>query len=403
VPEDNIISALILFQHEVLVGFEKCEKAKKPASVVVIYFDVAKAFDTVPHSKMLTYIHSRYNLPTYLIVLLKSYLSGRTMLVKVNDSISSPVSVTSGVPQGSVIGPTLFLAYINAVTDISLSEGSSLILYADDMAMTHALDSENSVNEIQDDIDKISERIKSLALALNVSKCKYQIISLSTVKLSISISLNNTGLEQVQEYKYLGVDVDDKFTFSNHTTRVSCKAKQAIGALCRTLRKWAPGNVFSKIITTLVFPIFLYAIEAWYPPYMKDRVRIERVVKYAARLVSNKFSSELQYDTLLDILNWKPLYRQVAERRLLLIKKYIDRTRFLPEKVFPIIPPSSSRFSQRLRVIQNRHNCILELRRKHRNKLEDSLCAMLHISRIAAYRLHSVSTSNIVSTCLRSS
>jgi hypothetical protein len=210
--------------------------------------------------------------------------------------------------------------------------------------MTHALDSENSVNEIQDDIDKISERIKSLALALNVSKCKYQIISLSTVKLSISISLNNTGLEQVQEYKYLGVDVDDKFTFSNQTTRVSCKAN-------------------------------LYAIEAWYPPYMKDRVRIERVVKYAARLVSNKFSSELQYDTLLDILNWKPLYRQVAERRLLLIKKYIDRTRFLPEKVFPIIPPSSSRFSQRLRVIQNRHNCILELRRKHRNKLEDSLCA----------------------------
>jgi hypothetical protein len=86
-----------------------------------------------------------------------------------------------------------------------------------------------------------------------------------------------------------------------------------------------------------------------------------------------KNPSEL-WNTAVSFFN-SNISNSVVERWLLLIKKYIDRTRFLPEKVFPIIPPSSSRFSQRLRVIQNRHNCILELRRKHRNKLEDSLCA----------------------------
>jgi hypothetical protein len=78
------------------------------------------------------------------------------------------------------------------------------------------MDSDNAVEEIQDDVSKISDCIVQLGLAFNTNKCQFEIISLTNIKSSSSITLNNRNLEQVKIYKYLGVDVDDKFTFSSH-------------------------------------------------------------------------------------------------------------------------------------------------------------------------------------------
>jgi ribonucleases P/MRP protein subunit RPP40 len=101
------------------------------------------------------------------------------MKVKVNGSFSKVQYVLSGVPQGSILGPTLFIAYIDSVCRLQLSEHSKLILYADDMALIHPMFSESSIRELQKDIDTIGNQVNSLSLSLNALKCVFIQISLS--------------------------------------------------------------------------------------------------------------------------------------------------------------------------------------------------------------------------------
>jgi exonuclease III len=296
--------AIVLLQHYILKGFVLCEKVKRPANVVVIYFDIAKAFDTVPHDKLLQRLQEKFNIPLNALNMLKSYLTNRTMRVKVAEEMSACAPVTSGVPQGSVLGPLLFNSYINAVAELKdddkISNWSSLILFADDLVYVHPVHADDARDVTHKDIVTINDCINSLALQLNVKKCKLQIMSLAPKgKSNLSVSLNGKPLENVSVYKYLGVDFDDRLSFGEHTTRVTNAVKKGIGALCRSLRKWAPVEVFNKAILTTTLPIFLYSIESWYPPHLKNQIRLERVLKYAIRLILNNFNHETSYEDLL--------------------------------------------------------------------------------------------------------
>lgn len=370
------VDAILLFEHFILRGFEVCEKRKVPANVAVVYFDVAKAFDSVPHSILLAKIGRHYHLPLYLLAFLRSYLTGRSLRVKVNNSLSSSCPVTSGVPQGSVLGPSLFLAVINAVAEVPLSEGSQLILFADDMVLIRPLFGTVEATLLQADVDIISHSVDSLGLQLNPSKCNFELISLGAVNLvDLSLNLNGVQLQRVTSYRYLGVDVDDRLSFASHTSRVVLSAKRGIGELCRSLRKWAPVAVFRTAIMSIALPAFFYAIEVWYPPHQKDQLRLERVVKYAARIVLNNFSHDTTYDELLTRMGWRSLSRQVAERQLLSVKKYMEGSRFMPDCVFPMAGVKVTRCSQRLKSKFPEHHLHLAPMCGQRNCLEDKLPA----------------------------
>ena len=257
------------------------------------------------------------------LTFVRSYLSGRTMRVKVGNSLSTCCPVDSGVPQGSVLGPSLFLACINEIADLNLKEHSRIILFADDLALVHPLCSEDSVCQAQDDLNNLSSCIKDLGLKLNVGKCRYiSVHHLSNAATSTSLtppvfSIDGTPLEKVEEYKYLGISIDDKLNFAKHTTTVVIRAKQIIGALSRALRKWSTAKVLKSAFTSIALPVLFYAIESWYPPNITQQYQIERVQKFAARLISNNFSQASSYEQLLDAANLRPIYRQVAERRRL--------------------------------------------------------------------------------------
>jgi hypothetical protein len=171
----------------------------------------------------------------------------------------------------------------------------------------------------------------------------------------------------------LGVDIDDRLDFSLQTQRIVTSTKRGIGALCSSLRKWAPREVFYKAIDAIVLPAFLYAIEAWYPPHQKDQKKLEQVIRYAGRLILNDF--EIKYDDLLGKLNWKPLFRRIAEKRLLLVKKYMEGCRFIPSFVFEFEGEEQSRHSQRLKSKQQKHCLALKIFRNQKNVHEEKLSA----------------------------
>jgi hypothetical protein len=284
--------------------------------------------------------------------------------------------MTSGVPQGSVLGPALFVLYINSVTEQALSAQSKLILYADDMVLVHPLNKANSIDEIQNDVNKLNSTILSLGLKFNSKKCKAQMITLTpSTEGNESISLGGEMLELVTTYKYLGVEIDNQLTFTPQTTKAVLKAKQAIGAMFRQLRKWAPIEVFKTSITSIVLPAFFYAIPIWYPPGNGDKIRLERVQKYAARLILNDFKKSTAYEDLLLKLDWKPLTRKVTEQRLQQMWKYVMEKEILPAEVFQMEEESHSRQSKRLLSKRNRTKMLVKSNNNQKNKKEEKLAA----------------------------
>ena len=125
-------------------------------SICSVFLDLKKAFDSVPHQPLLNTL-ATLNLPSHLLCWIHSYLSNHSQRVKVSGSLSQPCQVLSGVPQGSILGPLLFLIYINDITNISLSPQSNLILYADDILYFHPVISSSCMTSIQNDLNTISE------------------------------------------------------------------------------------------------------------------------------------------------------------------------------------------------------------------------------------------------------
>jgi exonuclease III len=369
--------ALLVLQHHILRGFEKCERAKKSTNVCVIYFDVAKAFDTVSHNRLLNQLHEAYNLPHCLLNLLKAYLTNSRMRVKVKQTISRSINVTSGVVQGSTLGPTLFVAYINKLAELTLSEKSDIVLYADDIALVHPLDEDASEVQIQDDINKIQESLNDMGLKLNAKKCQYMIFSLSPQgpRRGTVFRLNEEVLIQVDHYKYLGIVMDEKMTFSSHTKQVVSKTKRSIGALSRWLRKWASSQVLGIAIQSISLPILMYAIEVWYPPDLINQKNVEKIQKFGARLVSNDFRHDVNYEELLAKSKWKPLFRIVAERRLTSIHGYMNGTKYVPQELFPVQNLDNRRRSSRLAEIRNTNRSLMLCTARHANTKESKLAA----------------------------
>jgi hypothetical protein len=369
--------AILNFQHYVLKGFRECESVNRATNVAAVFFDISKAFDTVPHDQLLICLAQKCKLSPLWLRFIQSYLTDRTMRVRVGQSFSKPACVDSGVPQGSVLGPTLFITFINQVFEVSMNSKSRIILYADDMVHLHPLDEDNSEGIVQTDIDVISDCIKSMGLKFNADKCQVMVLGLGNPKRKpqLNIFVDGNKLQQVSVYKYLGVDIDDRLSFAAHVCKVAMKTKRCIGALSSSLRKWASKKILESAITSIALPLMLYAIESWYPPDTGQQIKLCRVHKYAARLLTNNFSHLSTYEQLLAALNWRPLPRLVLERRLSLTYKYVHGKRFIDPQVFALEPINDiTRQSQRIRANSRKHSLNLSTFTQ-KNEKENKLAA----------------------------
>ena len=144
--------------------------------ICAVFLDLSKAFDSVPHRPLLQKLQA-FAISLDLLKWLFSYLYNRKQFVFLNGQQSTVSSVSSGVPQGSVLGPLLFLIYINDLPSAPLSPGTNIVLYADDILLYREISCQSDYKFLQSDILLISQWVNSNHLRLNEQKCKYMIVS----------------------------------------------------------------------------------------------------------------------------------------------------------------------------------------------------------------------------------
>ena len=216
---------------------------------------------------------------------IKDFLHNRTQRVVVNGQISSACSVTSGVPQGSVLGPLLFLIYINDLPN-SINQGTSVRLFADDCALYRQIQTCQDSKILQEDLNRLQLWENRWLMNFNASKCFKLSITNKRKPLLTSYKVHDTVLTEQKSAKYLGLIFDNKLTWNKHINAITKKADGARAFINRNLRS-APPLIKSRCITTMVRPILEYACEVWDPHTQSNINALERVNRRCARTVYN--------------------------------------------------------------------------------------------------------------------
>ncbi len=193
-----------------------------------IYMDYQKAFDKVPHKRLINKLRA-YSIGENLIKWIEDYLKDRKQQVKINNSTSSWQNVTSGIPQGSVIGPILFVIYINDLPDLLKS---TVYIFADDTKIFKIIKEEKDRDTLQKDLDSLNNWSETWLLKFHPDKCKFLHIGREVPQAGFSYNLVGKNLEAVQQEKDLGVIIDEKLNFERHISE-KVKTANSMAAIIR--------------------------------------------------------------------------------------------------------------------------------------------------------------------------
>ncbi|XP_075167903.1 uncharacterized protein LOC142240069 [Haematobia irritans] len=240
-----------------------------------IYTDFSKAFDKVNHALLLRKL-DMIGFSNSLLKWFQSYLIGRTQCVKFGNATSRYVSVTSGVPQGSHLGPVLFCLFINDLP--SIIKYSNILMFADDVKLFRSFNDPVDQYYLQIDLDNFSNWCELNLMELNTSKCKLMRFSRGTVYDS-SYIIGSTRLEAVDSFKDLGLLMDQRLNFRQHISMAISKAYVTLGFMKRWSKEFRDYSVTKILYTTLVRSHLEYGSIIWDPYYTIHSDKIESVQK----------------------------------------------------------------------------------------------------------------------------
>jgi len=306
----------------------------KGQSADLVFLDFAKAFDKVPHNRLLKKLRA-YGLCENMVRLIESFLSGRMQQVVLDGEVSDKREVTSGVPQGSVLGPLLFIIYINDLPNLLTSK---IKLFADDCLLYQIISSPNDSLSLQNDLALIDTWCHDWQMTLNYDKCQVMHVTKSRNPANHPYVLGPRVLDTTDVYRYLGVDIHKDLKWNHHVDRIVSKSKSALYVVRKVFNK-APTNVKSTAVFTLVRPILEYGGAVFDPNEKGLIAAIEMVQRRAARFCTNRYGLTDSVGEMLKILDWDSLELRRMANRLSLFSRVYSKTACLSDLVSMINPP----------------------------------------------------------------
>ena len=287
----------------------------------VIFLDLKKAFDTMDHEILLAKLRF-YGVSEISLKWFNSYLTNREQKTVVNGVLSNSCKIKCGIPQGSILGPLLFILYINDLQACDLN--SRVRMYADDTSLTVAnANARELEQQMNNDLEEIHTWLKANKLSLNIVKTKYMIIAsqnkIRNLDYSFQIQVENKPLKRELSYKYLGVEIDQFLTWKDQIDKTIKKASGGIGAL-RRVRHLVPHETLITMYNSLVLPYFDYCSAVWGTCGKGMSDALQSIQNRAARVVT--FSNYDRRSTeLLDELGWDNLEKRRSKQLAILMYK----------------------------------------------------------------------------------
>jgi hypothetical protein len=262
--------------------------------VDIILLDFFSAFNLVPHARLCRIKLVAHGIIGKLLNWITEFLHDRKQRVVLGEFISAWLSVFSGVPQGSVLGPILFIIFINDLADLLSNNPKK---FADDTKLIGVIANPRDVLSVQDDLDRVAEWCRVWGMALNESKCK--VMHVGRKNIWAEYFVNGHKLEVVETEKDLGVVISSDLKWSSHVSMAVSTANRVLGQVKNTFR-YLDRYTVTTLFKTMVRPHLEYAAAVWNPYYLKDIRAIEQVQHRATKMV--KDIKQLGYPQRLAVL-----------------------------------------------------------------------------------------------------
>jgi hypothetical protein len=244
-----------------------------------IYLDFSKAFDKVPHRRLLRKLEA-HGISGKTLKLVASWLNGRRQKVVLNGKVSSEASVLSGVPQGSVLGPILFIVFLN---DIDLVVSSKILEFADDAKVYLKLKDKESTLRLQKDLDALCQWSADWQMVFNVEKCSVMHFGFQNTR--HIYQMNGEPISPATQMRDLGIIVDETLKPSKQCVAAVKKANRAIGMIRRTIENKSRG-IMLRLYKQLVRPHVYFCSQAWSPWRRKDVELLESVQRRMTKMIA---------------------------------------------------------------------------------------------------------------------
>jgi hypothetical protein len=307
---------------------------EKGKQIDAILLDFSKAFDRVPHQRLLLKL-KHYGITGNIYNWIASFLTARTQKVVLEGECSTSAQVLSGVPQGTVLGPLLFLLYVN---DIPSYVSSKIRLFADDGLLYREVKSPSDAASLQSDLDALCRWESEWEMKFNSDKCFIMHMTTKKNPAIHTYKLNDKPLQTTSSHPYLGLTLSSDCSWSSHINQITTKAKQTTGIIRRNFKSCS-REVKSRLYQSLVRPKLEFGVCGWAPFTEAEKKQLEGTQRYAARMCCNNYTRDASVTAMLHDLGWPILEERRTIARLSMLYKI---THGLVEVQHDLIPQSRS-------------------------------------------------------------